>query len=70
MVENSEDSRAWAREQVVVYRDATSNFGVKMRIEKVGGNREGATVSCLRQLCFSQEKIRFSWRGGVLQIEN
>ncbi|MPC40210.1 hypothetical protein E2C01_033766 [Portunus trituberculatus] len=23
-----------------------------MRIEKVGGNREEATVSCLRQLCF------------------
>ncbi|MPC10779.1 hypothetical protein E2C01_003419 [Portunus trituberculatus] len=29
-----------------------------MRIEKVGGNREGATVSILRQLCFSEEKMR------------
>ena len=32
-----------------------------MRIEKVGGNRKGVTVSCLRRLCFSEEKkMRFS----------
>ncbi|MPC62840.1 hypothetical protein E2C01_056930 [Portunus trituberculatus] len=32
-----------------------------MRIEKAGGNREWATVSCLRQLCFGEEKkMRFS----------
>ncbi|MPC48331.1 hypothetical protein E2C01_042099 [Portunus trituberculatus] len=32
-----------------------------MRTEKVGGNRERATVSCLRQLCFGEErKMRFS----------
>ncbi|MPC57971.1 hypothetical protein E2C01_051963 [Portunus trituberculatus] len=37
-----------------------------MRIEKVGGNREGATVSYLRQLCFGEEKkMRFS-RGEVV----
>ncbi|MPC47931.1 hypothetical protein E2C01_041693 [Portunus trituberculatus] len=37
-----------------------------MRIEKVGGNREGATVSCFRQLCFDEEKkMRFS-RGEVV----
>ncbi|MPC18792.1 hypothetical protein E2C01_011686 [Portunus trituberculatus] len=31
-----------------------------MRIEK-GGNREEATVTCLRQLCFGEEKkMRFS----------
>ncbi|MPC82473.1 hypothetical protein E2C01_077142 [Portunus trituberculatus] len=59
MVENSEDSRAWAREQEHI--DPTSSFGMKMRIEKVGGNREGDTVSCLRQLCFSEKKkMRFS----------
>ncbi|MPC72391.1 hypothetical protein E2C01_066696 [Portunus trituberculatus] len=37
-----------------------------MRIEKVGGNREEATIRCLRQLCFSEEKkMRFS-RGEVV----
>ncbi|MPC98909.1 hypothetical protein E2C01_094295 [Portunus trituberculatus] len=37
-----------------------------MRIEKVGGNRIWATVSCLRQLCFGEEKkMRFS-RGEVV----
>ncbi|MPC60396.1 hypothetical protein E2C01_054440 [Portunus trituberculatus] len=37
-----------------------------MRIEKVGGNKERATVSCVRQLCFSEEKkMRFS-RGEVV----
>ncbi|MPC23568.1 hypothetical protein E2C01_016625 [Portunus trituberculatus] len=37
-----------------------------MRIEKVGGNREGAPVSYLRQLCFGEEKkMRFS-RGEVM----
>ena len=33
---------------------------MKVRIENVGGNRKGATVSCLRHLCFSEEKMRFS----------
>ncbi|MPC43842.1 hypothetical protein E2C01_037496 [Portunus trituberculatus] len=34
-----------------------------MRIEKVGGNKEEATVSCFRQLCFDEEmKMRFSRR--------
>ena len=46
---------------VVADIDATSSFGTKMRIEKVGGNRKGVTVSCLRHLCFSEEKkMRFS----------
>ena len=37
-----------------------------MRIEKVGGNRKGTTVSCLRHLCFSEgKKMRFS-RGEVV----
>ena len=31
-----------------------------MRIEKVGGDRKGVTVICLRHLCFSEEKkLRF-----------
>ncbi|MPC37284.1 hypothetical protein E2C01_030758 [Portunus trituberculatus] len=35
MVENSEDSRTWVREQVKTLRtDATSSSGTKMRIEK------------------------------------
>ena len=50
---------------VVVHISATSTFEAEMRIEKVGGNRKGATVSCLRHLCFSEEKkMRFS-RGEV-----
>ena len=36
-----------------------------MRREKVGGNRKGATVSCLKHLCFSEKKMRFS-RGEVV----
>ena len=31
-----------------------------MRMEKVRGNRKGVTVSCLRHLCFSEEKKWFS----------
>ena len=52
---------------VVADIDATSSFGTKMRIEKVGGNRKGVTVSCLRHLCFSEkQKMRFS--GGEVVI--
>ncbi|MPC81614.1 hypothetical protein E2C01_076240 [Portunus trituberculatus] len=36
-----------------------------MRIKKVAGNREEPTVKCLRQLCFGEEKMRFS-RGEVV----
>ena len=49
-MENSEDSRS---------------FGTKMRIEKVGGKKKEVTVSCLRHLCFSEEKMRFI-RGEVV----
>ena len=38
----SVDTRA---SYVVADIDATSSFGTKMRIEKVGGNRKGVTVS-------------------------
>ena len=31
-----------------------------MRIEIVGGNRKGVTVSCFRHLCFREEKKMFS----------
>ena len=45
---------------VIADIDATSSFGTKMRIERVRGKRKGATVSCLRHLCFSEEKkMRF-----------
>ena len=40
---------------VVADIDATSSFGTKMRIEIVGGNRKGVTVSCLRHLSFSEK---------------
>ena len=39
-----------------LFIDTTSSFGTKMRIEKVGRNRKGTTVSCLRHLCFGEEK--------------
>ena len=53
---------------VVAHIDATSSFEPKMMIEKVGGNRKRATVSCLRHLCFGEEKkMRFS-RGEVAVI--
>ena len=46
---------------VVADIDATSSLGAKMRIEIVRGNRKEATPSCLRHLCFSEEKkMRFS----------
>ncbi|MPC59177.1 hypothetical protein E2C01_053193 [Portunus trituberculatus] len=48
------------KSRVVVPIDATSTFGMKIKIEKVGGNRKEATVSCLRQLCFDEKKMRFS----------
>ncbi|MPC58321.1 hypothetical protein E2C01_052319 [Portunus trituberculatus] len=52
--------------QVVAHIDKTSSFGAKIRIKKAGGNGERATVSCLKQLCFSEEKkMRFS-RGEVV----
>ncbi|MPC91196.1 hypothetical protein E2C01_086215 [Portunus trituberculatus] len=51
--------------EVNAHIDATSNFGGKMRIEKVRGNRKGAAVSCLRKLCFGEEKMRFG-RGEVV----
>ncbi len=50
---------------VVVYMDATSSFGLKFRIEIVGGNRIEVAVSSHRSLCFGEEeKMRFS--GGEL----
>ena len=35
---------------VVTYIYSTASFGLNMRIEKVGGNRKGTTVSSQRQL--------------------
>ena len=37
-----------------------------MRIEKVGGNRKEATVSCLTHLCFIEEKNMGFSRGEVV----
>ena len=45
---------------VVPQIDVTSTFGTKLRIEKVGGSKKGANLSCLRHSCFIEEKIRFS----------
>ncbi len=35
---------------MVMYIDTTASFGVKLSIERVGGNRKGIAVSCLRHL--------------------
>ena len=46
---------------VVTHIYATVSFELKMRIEKVGGNRKGSAVSSHRQLYFNlEEKMRFS----------
>ena len=52
------DTRA---SNVITHICTTARFGLKMRIEKVRGNREGTAVSSHRQLCFSwEEKMMFS----------
>ncbi len=52
---------------VVAYIDTTSSFGVKFRMEKVGGNRIEVAVSSHRNLSFSEEKkVRF--RGGEVML--
>ena len=52
---------------IVAYIYTTSSFGLKLRIEKVGGDREGTAVSCLRHLSFGEEeKVRL--RGGEVMI--
>ncbi len=46
---------------VVAYKDATSNCGLKFRIEIVEGNRIEFAISSHRNLCFGEEeKMRFS----------
>ncbi len=46
---------------VVAYIDETSSFGLKFRIETVGGNSIEVAVSSPRNLCFGmEEKMRFS----------
>ncbi len=64
MVENSEESRT---RDVAAYIDATSSFGLKLRIEIIGGNRIEVAVSSPRNLCFGdEEKMRFS--GGEMVL--
>merc|ERR1712035_108437 len=59
-------SRSTRASNVVADVNATASFGLKMGIEKVGGNRKGTAVSNHRNLCFSEEeKMRFS-RGEVV----
>lgn len=49
------------RARYVVHINATSSFEMKMRMEKVGGNRKRVpTVSCLRHVCLSEEEMRSS----------
>ena len=46
----------------------TANFGLKLRMNKVGGNRTRIAVGSLRQMSLSEENVRF--RGGVPQVGN
>ncbi len=53
---------------VIAYIYATACFGVKFRIEKVGGKRIEFAVSSPRNLSFSEEnKVRF--RGGEVMLQ-
>lgn len=65
MVENSRLKSVGTRASLVVVYilDATSSSGLKMRIEKVAGNRKGITVICLRHLYFGEEKKIWFRRG-------
>ena len=52
---------------IVTYIYATSSFGLKLRIENVGGNRVRTAVSCHRYLSFGEEeKVRL--RGGEVML--
>jgi len=52
---------------IVAYIDATSNFSLKIRIEKVGGDRIRTAVSSPRHLCLSEEEtVRL--RGGEVMF--
>lgn len=52
---------------VVVYVGVIFSFGLKFRIEIVGGNRVEIVVSSFRNLCFGkEEKVRF--RGGEMMF--
>ena len=51
---------------IIAHVYATASFGLKIRIEKVGGNRKGRAVSSCRHLGLSEEeKMRFR-RGEVV----
>ena len=51
---------------IIAYIYATASFGLKVSIEKVGGNRIGRAVSSCRHLGLSEEeKLRFR-RGEVV----
>ena len=39
-----------------------------MRIEKIEWNKKAATISCLRQLCFSEEKERQKVRAKTADV--
>ena len=52
---------------VVAYVYATASFSLKMRIEKVGGNRKRTAVSCHRHLSFGEEE-KMRLRGGEVMI--
>ncbi|MPC85961.1 hypothetical protein E2C01_080768 [Portunus trituberculatus] len=46
----------WTKYRNEIGVAATSNFAMKMRIEIIGDNRKGFLVSCLKHLCFNEEK--------------
>ncbi len=74
-LESQPDGRKFGRKKVVDTRTrnivapiyTTASFGLKLRIDKVGGNRERTAVSCHKHLSFNEEeKMRF--RGGEVMI--
>lgn len=64
-VENSEESRSWANDDVA-YVNAAASFRAKLRIETVEGNTTERAASSHRRLRFGEEMMRL--RGGGIKI--
>ena len=52
---------------IVAHIYATASLGLKLRIEKVGGNRKRTAISCHRHLSFSEEE-KMRLRGGEVVV--
>lgn len=69
MVEIFEESNLWTQSasDIIVHIDAASSFGLKFRIENVGGSRREMTVSTLKT-CIFVRKRRWGFWGEMFQM--